>query len=554
MLKLSSDHYFSRMSFLVKDKYYYLLMLTVGIIFYILNMQTPFSHDDYAYCFYYDADSYTVRPTDIRVTGVWQMFESMWHHYLCVNGRFVSHTLLQCFCAFWGKGVFNVCNTIVFMFFLNTIVLLSGHKCSVFVLLFVFFFALFLLPFPGQTMLWMTGSINYLWTTTFSLVYFYWLRKQEHHYSSALAHICVFMLCVAIGWTNESVTVPVALGLFFYFIFNRDQFKGIIITSYIGYALGAALIVLGPGTFSRLSSGGEISTKMDSIQFLFLHIYNTLYQYIYTVFPVLVIIGTIITLFVKKSNRKGLLRNIYVWLFLAFTLFLFALGMDEERMYFGVGVFSLLILIRMGNSLISYMASRWYFCIVVMLLCVLPVKAALQATKGYMEYDMSVYDEVKRAPEKCVVRARSYDRKSRYVYVTLLQADRYAFHNRVKAFYYGKEYIQALPDDLYDAVVNKKMDSLLTVTDRIIDGKPLYEFSNYWLLSVDEIPDYTVTIVYYYWAGNENLDWKQKKIRYLLNTLNKEVKSHQALGVECNGKSYLLFPQDSICCNMSICR
>lgn len=529
----------------MKNKYYYLLLLAVGVFFYILNVQTPFSHDDYAYCFYYDVDSYTIRPTGIRVTGICQMFESMWHHYLCVNGRFVSHVLLQCFCAFWGKDFFNVCNTIVFMMFLNTIVLLSGHKHSVFVVLFVFLVFMCVLPFPGQTMLWMTGSLNYLWTATFTLLYVYWLKNQNRRTSSVFVHLVVFVVCLAIAWTNESITAPVALGLFLYFIFNKNQFKGIVITSYVGYALGAALIVLGPGTFARVSSGGEISTQMDTIQFLFLHTYNTLYQYIYTVLPILVIVGAIIVFFVRKSNRRGLLRNIYMWIFLALTLFLLALGMDEQRVYFGVGVFSLLILIRIGDSLVSYMAPRWYFSVVMMLLCVFPVKAAWQATKGYMEYDRSVYDEVECASKKCVVRARTYDKKSRYVYVTKLDADRYTFHNRVKAFYYGKEYIQALPSDLYDVVIHGGPDSMFVATDRYIDGKRLHEFSKYWIIPVDEIVNHRVQFVYTHHINREEKTCKQKLVRYLLNTMDKGYEIRDAYGVQIGVSNYIILPKDN---------
>lgn len=532
----------------MRNKYYYLLLFAVGLIFYILNVQTPFSHDDYAYCFYYAEDSYTVRPTDAWVTSVPQMFESMWHHYLCVNGRFVSHTLLQCFCAFLGKGVFNICNTIVYLLFLQVIVLLSEKKHSIIVLLLTFLCSLCLLPFPGQTILWMTGSLNYLWTTTATLWYVYWLRNCRNYEASILRHIVVFMICLSIGWMQESVTVPVAFGLFLYYIFNRKSFRGIIITSFMAYALGAALIVLGPGTFARMSSGGEISTQMDSIQFVFSHTYNTLYEYGLNILPMLALI-VILLLFVMryKRSKQVLMHSLYGMLYVAFLLFLLALGMAEERIYFGVSVLSWLIILRFVESFPIMLKQRWIAIVILFVICVFPINASLRATKAYCDFDENQYEEVRQAPSRCVLKDRHYQDDSRYVYVTNLSPDRYNFHNRVKAFYYGKEYIQALPDDLYDVVINETLDSLMVKTNRKVDGRELYEYGDHWLLPIEKIPTNRMSAIYIHDIDNETLETKQKVIRYLMNTLDSSKEIMNIYVVSINHANYLIFPKDVQC-------
>jgi hypothetical protein len=233
-----------------------------------------------------------------------------------------------------------------------------------------------------------------------------------------------------------------------------------------------------------------------------------------------------------------------MWIFLAFTIFLLALGMDEERVYFGVSVTSLLILMSVGISAIYYMERRCHFSVVIMLLCVFPVRAALVATHAYTEYDKNVYDEVRRSAKKCVVKAQTYNNESRYVYVTKLNSDRYNFHNRVKAFYYEKEYIQALPDDLYDVVINGTLDSLLVTTDRFIDGMPLYKYLNYWFFPVDEIPNYRLSARYEYPMKNEDMNHRQKIVRYLLSTLDGGSKELEIFCVETLNNKFVVLPED----------
>lgn len=507
-------------------------------------MQTPFSHDDYAYCFYYDVDSYTIRPTNIRVTNVFQMFESMWHHYLCVNGRFVSHTILQCFSAFWGKGLFNICNTLVFMLFLHIIVMLSD-KYSVVLLLVTFIISMCLLPFPGQTMLWMTGSINYLWTATFTLVYLYWMKHYKLKEASFFSHIITFILCFLIGWTNESITVPVAFGLFLYFYFNRNHFRGLIISSYIGYSLGAAMIVFGPGTFVRLSSSGEVSTQMNLVQFVFLHAYNLFWGFLHAILPLLVLV-LYMALFLRQFRKafNNIIHSRYAFLFIAFTLFLYALGMNEDRMFFGFSVICLLIIYKYISPLLKLLGKKYYITFLLLLISIIPIRAAFLATHFYYEYNDVVYNEIIESPSKCVVKERNYNNQSRYTYVTELNSDIHSFHNRVKAFYYGKDFIQALPVDLYDAIIDGSLEEKLKIIEMIIDGENVYEFNNYWLLPVLAIPNHRVFAEYTFDVNLSSLSPKQKFVRYLLNTLDSRTKSIPCFSIEIDNNCYLVFPKD----------
>lgn len=534
------------MNLLVNNKYYLLLLLGIGCVFYILNVYTPFSHDDYAYCFYYNTDSYVVRPTNVKVTNVLQVLDSMWNHYICVNGRFISHLLLQCFCTFLGKNVFNVCNALVFVLFLHTIVLLSGHKYSVLMLLLSFLVSLCLLPYPGQTMLWMTGSLNYLWTTTFSIIYLCWLRSYKYKETSFVKHLVLFGICFAIGWMNESVSVPIVMGLSIYFIFNKTYFKGLVISSFAGYVLGACLILFSPGTFLRLSSG-EVDTQIDVVQFLFLHIYNVLYEYIHTILPIIAFITSLIIFKIKYKNKWSvIIHNMYALLFVSFAFFLVILGMLGERIYFGVSVISMLMIFEVINFTISYFKKKIYASFLLLFLCIIPVRSAIYQTKEFSEFDKATYREVKESSVCCLVKARYYNKNNRFsnVISPAISANRCNFHNRVKAFYYGKEYIQALPINLYDAIINEIFDSLMVRTDREVDGERLYKFDSYWILPIADQPKSNVFMTYFYSVNQLKLSNKQRLIRYLTNIPDVSSKRNIGFYIEYHEKFYLVFERD----------
>lgn len=514
----------------LQPKTYIVVLSVLSISFFLLNSFTPLSGDDYAYCFYYDEASAVVRPTAERVTSFVQAVESMWNHYQTVNGRFLSHLTMQGFCALWGKSAFNVVNTLVFMLFLHILTLWSGRRNSVLVLALAFLASMWMLPFPGQTMLWLTGACNYLWPTTFALCYVYWLTHYVPRAEKWYVHAFALMAGLAISWTNESVSAPVALGLFIYYAFHRKTFKGLAASSYIGYGLGAALIVFSPGTFSRLETDSTVLPPLETDQFLFLHTYYLFYYFISFALPIIVV--AFYTWKGLKHYRRPLafVDSRLACIFLSFILFLWALGMDDaDRVYFGVSAFSLAILLRAVEPLWDKLRFRTVISVFAALCCGLPIYAAAKDTLHYHEIDAEAKAIVKAAPEECVVRLQEKPESSRYCYyggMESLSPDRFAFHTRVKAFYYGKEYIQALPDNIYNAWQADTLDHL--------QG---YEVI---ALAADSIPQKSVTVRYTLPESTEVLAPRQRFIRHLFNTLPSTTETGNALLVTKGEKNYLL--------------
>ncbi len=123
----------------------------------LLNLLTPLLADDYRYL-------YSIA-TQERIASVWQIFPSMVAHALTMNGRVVPHFFDQLFLML-PSPIFKVLNAAVYVLLLLGIYRLAkGDKAKYdWKLLLIVDGAVFLLPpIFGQTYLWQTGSMSYLW-------------------------------------------------------------------------------------------------------------------------------------------------------------------------------------------------------------------------------------------------------------------------------------------------------------------------------------------------------------------------------------------------------
>lgn len=134
------------------------------------NMKSPLLCDDYRYCFSFVDWS--------RIENVWQIFPSMAAHRFNMNGRIVSHFLLQLFLML-PSILFKLVNSAFFAAMLAIVCKLAFLNkdrpawlkpvtvCAVFAAVWVY------VPAFGTVFLWEAGSVNYLWATVIVLLYIY---------------------------------------------------------------------------------------------------------------------------------------------------------------------------------------------------------------------------------------------------------------------------------------------------------------------------------------------------------------------------------------------
>lgn len=242
------------------------VLLAWGVLFYLLNKNTYFVSDDFRYHFIYEE----FMPSEgiERVDSLGDIIYSMFNHYFLWGGRIVAHSLAQLF-LMWGKPAFNVINTIAFgllglLIYLHAV---PRKKLNLIVVLAIPVAIWTFTPQFGMTMLWLSGSANYLYTTLFILSFLlpYRLYRGANYSLKTLIFLkCIgmFLLGIIAGWTNENTGgAMIALAIMFvlYWIVKKYKIPYWSISGILGSFIGFALLLFAPGNFLRGDTGAQES-------------------------------------------------------------------------------------------------------------------------------------------------------------------------------------------------------------------------------------------------------------------------------------------------------
>ena len=241
--------------------------------FFALNCMTPFYADDYSYMFTYAADA-----PKARITNLYELWLSQLNHYKVMNGRAVVHTLVQLFLMGEGRMLFNICNTLVFLGLgFAAYGAAFGTLKNLRPLPLLAFYALLFLSLPGfgQSCLWLTGSVNYMWTSFAALAFLALYRADAPGNSRRLLRAAgMFCLGVLAGWSDENACLAAAVGLALLLArraFIKKPFRLWHWTGAAGLLLGAAALFLAPAQRVRaegMGGLGGLSTWIGRIPYV----------------------------------------------------------------------------------------------------------------------------------------------------------------------------------------------------------------------------------------------------------------------------------------------
>lgn len=232
--------------------------LVLGVLFcymLLINSYMPMMADDYRYAMNWSQTGH--------LSGIGEIAAFQVQHYMEWGGRSIAHSIAQLM-LLAGKPVFNVANSIVFLAFL---LLLYWHAVAAVkksfrtgLLLSVVFFCWFCLPTFGETAIWLVGSCNYLWMTTFVLGFLLpyrlaaagaapaWLQK------GGTRSLLMFIFGIIAGWTNENtgMILLLASGSAAMYCWKKRQFASWMLWGFAGALLGYGLLLGAPGNYSRM--------------------------------------------------------------------------------------------------------------------------------------------------------------------------------------------------------------------------------------------------------------------------------------------------------------
>lgn len=323
-MKLNIKKYYPAISLIV--------IIIVGILMYNMNHLTTFRSDDFNYHYSF-ADG-------TRISSFSDVIESQAAHYKVMNGRIPAHFLMQLFTIF-GKPVFDIANTVVYILFLLLVMYMINKSWKVNPISFLFLFLVmwFYTPAYGQTVLWMDGAFNYLWTAVFVLIALLPFRNPEIYDKKINQFIFPFIGLIA-GWSSETISAGLVFFQFWfilYFMFNKKKHViPYIITMFVSF-VGYCLMMFAPAQMNRLNSvsGGEISIFKNTYEFI---IYMSAHYYMELI---LFIVLLTISIMLKRNKELNYLSILFFSSAILSSCTLIAVGIQavNGRAFFGINTF-----------------------------------------------------------------------------------------------------------------------------------------------------------------------------------------------------------------------
>lgn len=231
---------------------FFILCLLLQV--FVLTFLHPLYLDDWYYSFMDFGSSE-------RVTSLLDIVKSQYNHYFVWGGRTVAHLLAQFF-ILAPKWVHAVANSFVYVGYVYLIYRFANlnKPSNVVVVVVAAMLAWFGHNHFPETVIYLTGSCNYLWCTFIILLFFYSYYKlffQEDYKvkDNLFRSVAFFVAGIVAGWTNENMCLILVLSIVLLFIYAFKTKKSLPSWFYsgaIGCMIGATFLLLAPGNTERL--------------------------------------------------------------------------------------------------------------------------------------------------------------------------------------------------------------------------------------------------------------------------------------------------------------
>lgn len=431
------------------DVAYWGLLLAVCIVMFIMNLWTSFKEDDMEFSLLRDA-------------GFVEFWRAQLDHYLTANGR-CADFFATMFCAYLGKPLFNIVNTLMFAVMAHLVTILSTGRRSVLVLALFIAYVVLCFPVPGQTMLFVAGSCNYMWAIVASLLMIFLLRKYSSRpqFSKGRTLLLVLLAFVA-GNFNEATSFGFFGGMVLYYLFNRKEFNRTVGLTLLAYLAGIILIMGSPGAWDRVQNGG-IAVHMGLQDLLASRSYIFGKKMLTSVMPIVAFIVGVIVL-IRKGFRP--IRHC-LWAYILFCLafVMFVLGYLYDRAYAPLATVAFIFVAMTAEKLLSGSTQANRLRLAAIAACIvlsgigfghgLKVLGALKSFEDQIEQDIIA------APRQAIL--HEYRFKGGFSrFATPLRYVSAEFFNRESTYcaYFDKDNVQFVNDSVYNRYY----------TGRLLDG------------------------------------------------------------------------------------
>lgn len=420
------------------DVAYWGVLVVAFAVMLVMNVLTTFKEDDLAFTL---------------IEGVWtpvrsfaDLLQSHLTHYSGTNGR-LAELVPELFAGLLGKTAFNVCNALVFVLLAHLVSLLATGRRSLLALTAFLAIVGTCYPVPGETMLWMAGSANYMWAITLSLLLVYAMKKAQGKPLGWGVAVLWLLFGFVAGGFNEATSLGFLGGFMLFYAFNHRLFDQRVVVTLMGYALGIMLIVSSPGAWNRATTDIALNLSPDDLLSSRWYIFIEKMWRFYL--PVLALVVGICLLVMRRG--KFIRKSIWTYVLFCLAGVMFALGLNHERAYAPLVTVASIIVIMAADAMLT---GRWrqlrLAAIVVALgLSVFTYARGIKVLSQYKAYNEQVEREISESLGQAILQERQFDGYSRFIKLMNYTSTNYFAHEVIYRAYYGKENVQFVSDSVY---------------------------------------------------------------------------------------------------------
>lgn len=326
---------------------YILSVIPLLVMEFLYHRATPFMMDDLWYSTNLKTGQALSAISDIFIGQIW--------HYLNWGGRSITHTVLQ-FILMGGELFADIMNVLVtiLLAYISTLYIRKEYK--------PFAFALFLNliitlnPNIQYSMFWQSGSVNYLYSSVWILLFMYFYIRELKDDAKRIPAINIFIVPLGLitGWSNENMG-PAAFCLSLMCILtllkNKKRPETWMYLGSVFSLIGSALCILAPGNFVR----SEFANEESFIELLQNRVLSMMTGACAFLLPSIILLFILIIIYVRVCNQK-----LASWeIILIITAFLAYMAMIlsphfPDRAAFGIMTLNIIVSISVVTKIFDY--------------------------------------------------------------------------------------------------------------------------------------------------------------------------------------------------------
>lgn len=307
-----------------------ILLVVIWVMFLILNVYTTLMADDYSYVFSFE--------TGRRLNGIFEILKDVKYMFFNWSGRITSEILVKFF-VYIGKIYFDIINSSIFILL---IYLISKHivgqkKVRIFNVIYSIFIVWFLTPVFGQVNLWIAGSITYLWSITFGLLFLlpYRLSLDKKIKIKRIFKIVLYIIGFFIGMTPQTITGCIFILCSIFIFIYLKKYKKIekwMLIGIIILGIGIFISIIAPGNYVRLAQMAQEKNE--------LLILNNIKRGYKNILPVIILQFVFYFLLKRKKIIINKMNYIYLFVVLVMIFLTIFLPPFSRRAYYGINILS----------------------------------------------------------------------------------------------------------------------------------------------------------------------------------------------------------------------